>query len=656
LPRAVGLLNAFGGEVADVGRLLLATARTSLRIDVPIAVLAAVYLALFAPLLPRNADNPELLAAYSNDEPFLTMALEATLVPPYGNPGAYFDPENHASAEIPAHWGEKRYTNISYYGGTMYLFAAPPYALLRAVGAPPFPTGPIVLRAVTLLAGLLALIVLYNIGRQRGSRVAAMFAAVFVATDGFFVYYANYTHPDSLQLLFALCAFVFAALHARTGTRASLIALGLFCGVVQGTKAGGIWTIPMALLALWLGTRADAAPLRRRLRAAAGRLLVLGGAALVGFFVTTPYAFFDTYYSRSIALTYRVVADNHLQLAEAVSLLTWTETLYDYLGPVATTLLALTVVRTIWVNRRGIADPDPVLALTLGAALFLWYGTSVEVWHIIGYLVVGYALLSVFAFETLFAGVRRGVELARRLPRHGVGVQRVAWVAIVAAAAVVLAGERWLVPASWAVTQYSLSHDTVRTANEWALAHDVPGDATIVNDDLAYFDPERFPNARLHGGVLTWNAIEILKPQYVVLSQSLWGAAWMQELIETQKETRKDPDAFNVRLYQDLLPTTRPGPTRVPGFELAGVIRATGAETIARQQSRIEGAGNACDGPLVCNLGVIDLKPHLYAAAGLERRIRALALDGREPLTGPEIRIYRVTDPGAVSAALSSRR
>jgi 4-amino-4-deoxy-L-arabinose transferase-like glycosyltransferase len=494
------------------------------------------------------------------------------------------------------------------------------------------------MRTLTLLAGLLALILLYNIAKQRGSRLAGLFAAGFVASDAYFIYYANYIHPDAFQLVAALCAFVVAVAHSRNGDRTSLIALGLLCGVVQGTKSGGVWTIPMALLAVWLGARA-----RPRIARVLGvRVLVLGAAALVGFFVSTPYAFLDTYYYRSIAITYSIVTQNHLQLSEAVSLGSWAKTLYDYVGPIAAGLFAVTLARAVWVNRRGIADPALLLALVLAASQFVWYGTSVEVWHIVGYLVLGYGLLAVFAFETLFLGIRRLAATARRLPRRPALAERTAWVAAVAVLATVFVAERWFLPVSWAVNEHTLAHSTVRAANEWAIDHRVRPSAAIVFDDLAYFDPDRFPNARLHGGVLTWEAVRTLDPDYILLSQSLWGAAWMQELIGTQHLTRTDPNPFNVRLYQDLLATETPGPTKVPGIELQGVVRPAAQAALARQHSRIEGLANACD---VCDFGVVDLRSELGLAAGIELRVRALAAADGASLVGPELRIYRVTRP-----------
>lgn len=649
-PGTSRLLRRLAREVADVLTLLAATVRHHVRLDVPIVIFSIVYLALFAPLIPRNTDNPQLLAAYSNDEPFLTMALEATLVPPYGNPGTYFDPLDPASADIPGHWGEKTYPNITYYGGAMFDLAFPVYAILRAVGLPPFPTGPIVLRTLTLLAGLVSLILLYNVAKRRGSRLAGMLAAAFVASDASFIYYANFIHPDTLQMLFGLLAFILAVTHARDGGRASLLALGLACGLVQGAKSGGAWTIPMALVAVWLGARVHAVGLDARLaRMLTSRLVLLGGAALVAFFVSTPYAFLDSYYARSMRIAYGNVTQNTLQLEE-ISLRTWAETLYEYVGPIAAVLVAMTVARALWTSRRGVSDPALLLGVVLSLSQFLWYGASGKLWHVVGYLILSFGLMAVFAFETLLLGVRKLLALARRLPRRVELVQRLAWVATVVVVAVLLASGRWYVPASWAVEQYALSQSTVRAANDWAIRTHVDRDAVIVFDDLAYFDPERFPNAKLHGGVLTWPVVESRDPDYIVLSGSLFGASWMQNLIARQRFERRNPDPFNVRLYQDLLAAKSPGPTKVPGIELERIIRPAPAGSAAQETPLFADLSNACARRAICDLGVVDLRLELALAAALEQRLRVLTRDGGEPLSGPELRIFHVRDPRGLTA------
>jgi hypothetical protein len=622
-------------EGADLASTTLGTLRPYFRLDVPIVAFAIVFIVLFAPLIPRNTDNPQLLAAYANDEPFLTMALEATLVPPYGNPGAYFDQKNSASRNVPERWGDKRYFNITYYGGAMFELAFPFYATLRVAGLPPFPTGPIILRTLTLLAALLSLLVLYNIAKERGSLVAGLAAGVFLVSDGYFLYYANFIHPDTLQMLFGLCAFLLAVAHARDGTRSTLLALGLFCGIVQGTKSGGPWTVPMAVLAVWLGLRAvSTAPRARTVRRTASRVALLGVAALIGFFVTTPYAFLDTYYARSMHLAYQTVTRDSLQQSGAGPLLTWSKALYEYVGPVGALLIAATVGRAVWAARRGTPDTPLNLTLVLALSQFLWYGAAGRLWQVVGYLLLSLGLMSVFAFESVHVATRKLVAAdspLRLRPR----VRRLVPAAVVGLAATALVAGRWYTPTTWELDQYASSRSTVRVANEWAVEYGVSPRAVIVYDDLAYFDRRRFPNARLHGGVLTWRDVGNARPDYVVLSSSLFGASWMQNLIATQRLTRTNPDPFNVRLYQDLLRTQSPGPTSVPGVRLEAVLRAH----MRRPASALADWASACGRSAVCDRTGLD--GQLRDLAAVETRFRAVAGDAN-PIVGPELRIFRL--------------
>jgi hypothetical protein len=629
-------MTKLGREVTNVGKTILATLQTYLQLDVPIALFVIVCIALFAPLIPRNTDNPQLLQAYANDEPFLTMALEATLVPPYGNPGTYFDPKKSASSELPERWGDKRYTYITYYGGAMFQIAFPVYATLRAAGLPAFPTGPIILRTLTLLAGLLSLILLYNIAKERGSRVVGLLAGIFLASDAYFLYYANFIHPDTLQVFFALVAFLLAVTHARDGDRASLIALGVFCGIVQGTKSGGPWTIPMALLAVWLGARAQpAGPATALVRRLGSKTLVLGAAALIGFFISTPYAFFDTYYARSMQLAYRIVTEDSLQQNGPNSLVTWGKALYEYIGPIGASLVVLTIGRVVWANWRKASDTTLTLGVVLCLSQFLWYGAAGKLWQVVGYLLLSFGLMAVFAFETLFLAARKLLAAASRL-RPSAPIERVGLSLIVAVVAAAFVAERWYTPVSWAIGQHESSRSTVRAANDWAVEHKIRSSSVIVFDDLAYFDRQRFPNARLHGGVLKWSDVEQAKPDYIVLSSSLFGAAWMKNLIATQRLGRQNTTPFNVRLYQDLLATRSPGPTRVPGIELEAIVRSA----TAPRRARLTELADACRSASLCDLAGIDKQ--LIEAAGVEEQLRALAGSENQLLVGPELRIFRV--------------
>ena len=77
----------------------------------------------------------------------------------------------------------------------------------------------------------------------------------------------------------------------------------------------------------------------------------------------------------------------------------------------------------------------------------------------------------------------------------------------------------------------------------------------------------------MHGGVLTWHVIPYYTPDYLVLSGSLYDAAWYQTLRSTQSLEREDPYPFNVRLYQDLLTRNDPGPV-MAGIDLVKIMRA----------------------------------------------------------------------------------
>src|SRR4051812_39697783 len=115
--------------IRDAFAMLLGEIRTVgaqyLRLDWPLALIILFYSCLFLPLVSRNADNPQMLAAFVNDEPFQVMALEATQVWPFGNPANFFKQESPNYMKIPQHWGAMRYPNITYYGGSTYQIALP---------------------------------------------------------------------------------------------------------------------------------------------------------------------------------------------------------------------------------------------------------------------------------------------------------------------------------------------------------------------------------------------------------------------------------------------------------------------------------------------------------------------------------------------------
>ena len=97
------------------------------------------------------------------------------------------------------------------------------------------------------------------------------------------------------MLFWALLGLAVAIRHAREGDLASVVAYGILAGLVQGTKGGGAWMIPLGLAAACWG-HAYGTQTARRFGAVADialRMLAMGAAAATAYVASTPYIFFD---------------------------------------------------------------------------------------------------------------------------------------------------------------------------------------------------------------------------------------------------------------------------------------------------------------------------------------------------------------------------
>lgn len=661
----------------STGRCIVSVLGPRLRFDWLLAGLVACYLAAFAPLIARNTDNPQQLAAYVNDEPFLTMALEATIRWPYGNPGNYFDSDRPRTFNtLPAHWGSLRYDSIFYYGGSSFQIAFPFYATARLLGLPAFPTGPIILRCISLFAALAAMIILYNVAKERGSRAVGALSFVYLMTDPDLLYYVLYIHPDTLQMLFGLCALLLGVAHVGDGRRLSLFAFGIFCGIVQGTKVGGPWLGPVALLTVWLGFqvsrgRLDAAGIRWLGSFDTAELLqrvaILVGAIMFGYFISTPYAFIDGYYLKALFNTLQMVNTDHLQQKEKITLMIWVRSVFEKIGWIGVAFIAAILIRVAWVNGRRVRDPFLLLATVVAASQLLWFGYTGRLWVILGYLILAIGLVSLLSFETALAGVRTALSSNSSLRQ--MSTRR--WAAVAGAVALTLVfvqmlHNRWYVAARMVSDIHFTRQNTVRAATSWAIESKIPPDSFVLFDDLAYFDHQLFPKARMHGGVLTWAQVEYYDPDYIVLSSSLNATPWAKHLIETQKSHPLELSPYNMRLYQDLLSAKEIGEKPVPGVVyvkrispiLATLLNdiparrplSAEAQVIADQiAARLGSVFDYCSKTyLLCHSPLHDFLTPLQQGADIERRVRALFANFDDPLMGPELRFFKVNRPGSL--------
>ena len=624
-------------------RVVGSTLREYLRIDRYIGAVVIIFVLLFVPLIPRATDNPQMLATASNDDPWMAMALEATLAKPYGNPSNYFDPKASAHEHIPPHWGHLRYgyDNIVYYGGSVFALATPVYAAARFVGLPPFPTAPIILRSISFLGALLSLIVLYNFASRSGMRLAGLLAAIYLMTDDQFGLFTRVSHPDTLQLLLALLALVIAARHTERGDWPSLAAVGLMCGFVQGAKFGGPWTVPMGLLALGWGIQAAGHQLRDW-KVTTKRLTLLGSTALLGYVVSTPYAFMDPYLFKTYASAWffqglGAASDGPFG---RVNLWTWVEAIYGHIGPLATILVVAALARVAIGAYGRRHDRAITLAAVLSLSQLLWYGGFGRLWIIVGYLLVALGLLAVLAFDTALVVLQRLAQLGLAwLPSGNLVGARVA-TAMVISLAVLLGAPRVLQSATSTLLLASFKNSTSAAVNDWAIRSGVPGDARILYDDLAYFDPALFPNAILFGSPLHWDAVDEKAPDYIVLSSSIYGAPYYRPVFQNQKLGPDDLEdgttgAYSIRLYQDLLPYERFGPTELAGIEYVTEIKAL--KILFNEPAWLPPSQS----PLI-DWALIPIWQAKYWLQKSSALMPALIAPGR-PIEGPTFRIFRVT-------------
>jgi Dolichyl-phosphate-mannose-protein mannosyltransferase/F5/8 type C domain len=622
-----------GSVLMEIGWVL----RTYVRIDRYIGAIILCCAVLFVPPIGRVADNAPLLAAFMDDEVWQALALDGTLTPPYGNPANFLDPSSKAYQSIPAYWGAYRYPGITYYGGAMYQIAMPAYAFLRLVGLPSFPTVVIVLRTITVLSALLTLIVLYNFACRFGTRTTAMMAVLFLVADNHFVWFSVHIHPDLLQVLFGLFALVLAIRHAERGDLPSVATLGIACGLVQGTKMGGVWTVPMAALALWWGLRASGLK-RGDIGAIVKRPATLGAASLVGWFVATPYALFDSYYFHKLAEVWA------LQGATAgdgpfgsITIGLWATKAYEYIGPVGAALCGLSIGRVGIGIVTGRQNRAFMLALVLSASQFVVYGSG-KFWVVLYYLLLTAALMAVVAFDALVvvvcSAVRVGCGWISESLQRRVGPA-------VARTVLVSAFGLFYAPYALAAVNQILDFDLYRDSsaqaflNEWAMRHVAP-DQTIMFDNYAYFDPAYFIRV-IREPHPNWRRITGYDPDYLIIASWIYESEYFKPLIETQALDVDDTHPFSVRVYQDLLKAENLGPTHLQGIEY-----------VARFTPQLSSAGA---GLPTTEIPGLNWATTWISAVDREwrqtvRKASALWRAPDQPLTGCEFRVYHLIPAG----------
>jgi hypothetical protein len=578
--------------------------------DWAVLSLLAIYAALIAPLVPRSTANPQHLATFNDDDPVITQQLVGMTVPPYGNPANYLrHPERR-----PAYWGTLAWPGQVYYGGTYLDAAFVLVAPLKLLGCADFPAAPICLRLVSLAAGAMCLVVIYNLGRRLGGRWTGAGAGVLLILNPWFVIYSATIHPDILMTALAMFALWVAVLHVEHGDWISLTAFALLVGLVHGAKAVGPWLVPLGVVAVVWAEWRRLSPDRPRWSILARRFIALGLLALVGFAASTPYAFIDSYFFRALRYVYRY---NLSRPFGDHPFSAWLAGLWQYQSPIMQALTGLGIflgcMRCFgsFARRRQLpmagatAQPLPlgtagppmiaVLATVVAASVFFWYASTVRLFVNLNYLLTYFALAGLL----LAYGVGQVLQpLHERRGTWSIAASSMAGVLLLA-----IVGARANAPLRFVLNEYCREQTTFVAMGRWA-EQNLPHDAKIVYYGHCYFDPVVFPNACWgSNGLVVHRQIEESKPDYFVLDASAYNAPHIAALRKTQHYVRDHEGGDPVLFLQEVLDRGS------PEAELVAIVGPSGASR----------------GPQALGL---------LATAWL-----AFGLDDRP--VGPEVRLYR---------------
>jgi len=244
----------------------------SLRVALPLGLLAVSFLAYVLPLVLRCTNNLRLIGTFNFDE--------ATAVDIVMDMVA-------ARSLLPA--------SESVYGG-MYFYVGYAFVSLvgMIVGQITVPHVIVSLRLVAALSGLLCILLTYVLAKKMYDAGVAFLGAAFLAVTPIFLRWSVSAHPDTLQVLFTIACVYCCYLLTQSYSVKNLVLASAMAGLSFGTKRVGFILVPVVLLACLLSLLAQ----RRRTTQALGwRTLVcrfIIGSAIAGlvfasvFIITSP--------------------------------------------------------------------------------------------------------------------------------------------------------------------------------------------------------------------------------------------------------------------------------------------------------------------------------------------------------------------------------
>jgi len=144
-------------------------------------------------------------------------------------------------------------------------------------------------RVVSVLAGILTVVIVYALARRVWSELPAVCCALLLALAPLHVLNSHYGTVDVTQALFVALALLFSVRLMQSGRWQDCVWAGLMVGLAASTKYSGLMVIVVPLTAIVLG--GGRGKPRRRAADVARKMLIVLGAAVVAFALTSPFTF-----------------------------------------------------------------------------------------------------------------------------------------------------------------------------------------------------------------------------------------------------------------------------------------------------------------------------------------------------------------------------
>ncbi|MDX1644078.1 MAG: glycosyltransferase family 39 protein [Thermoanaerobaculia bacterium] len=154
------------------------------------------------------------------------------------------------------------------------------------------PTAYLLVRSISVVYGVLALLVLFLLGRRMVSAEIGLLAALGLAATPWHIHVSGKFKPDALLVLAVLLGFYWSIRAIEGGRRRDYALAGLGITLAASAKLLGVLVaVPLAVGSLWLATRE---------RVRVGRLALAAATSVGTFFLLNPYGLSYLWYVRSL--------------------------------------------------------------------------------------------------------------------------------------------------------------------------------------------------------------------------------------------------------------------------------------------------------------------------------------------------------------------